>query len=533
MNNPFPTTVLIRSSLLLIVLLVAGFLFPFFTHVQYADIMSGLFSKDADTALDPLNKSLIFSALCSFIIVSLALLLSIGLRSISIDSSRATWLGVLLIPIITGNLSSAFVWKITLLDHPIFFRSYMLKFIMVGITLFWQYGTFFIYLFWLNSQFIPKDRLQYAVSGKLSFYETIRDMVLPVQRNLYALVYTVSFISFFYEETRIGLIFRSSRGTHTELISQWLNRLYRTDSSLSPDLAFTSVATASMMIFVAGLVGLLVMLGIKTMIFNKIVKGNRSFSFLRKTRYMSGWLLWALLCFVLFPLVYAVVKYAAAAQFSFGIFGISIGITFAAAVLATLFSIIFAMFCRIAWKNMLSEFNFRSMLFIIAVLMLLFIPPIVILISGFKWMQFIDYQSTFSVYIVWIISHVLLSFPLIAAFAIATHFRVSNRVLDFMAGHKVSGWRRWKDCFWGPLRVDYILILVLSFSTIWNETTVNSILSDTIPSFVTELNKTISGRGTDYGRAMDFLYIAILLSMASIFLWNIVLGKIQKEKSIK
>ena len=466
--------------------------------------------------------------------MSVALLLSISLRNVSVFSNRSKALSVLLIPIILGNVSSAFIWKLLLVDNQFFFLSSSIKFVILGFIQFWQYGTLFTYLFWLNQQTIPNDTWNYSNVSKLNLFEKVRDIILPKQRNLSLLLYVVGFIFCFYEDAKMQFIYRASRGTDTELVNQWLNRNYQSDTLINPVFAFQQIAQIGVIVMIIALVILVSTLFLKSFTYSLVMRSKTLPKLsLKPQRRLLFIILWGLFAFVLLPLLIALLKQALNLNFHLSLLLFPMLLTLIASLVSTTVAIGFGILSRMAWLKMLSDFNFRSMAFLIVLFIMLLIPPLVILISGFKWMQFVGYDSSNYIYLAWITGHTILSFPLLAGFAIATHFRVNNNHIDYLDSHTINLWEKVLDIFIMPFRADYLLVLILAFSTIWNESIVNNVLSDSIPSFVTELNKTISGKATDYSNGMQYLLVSLVLAILSVGIWNYIIAKNQQNAETK
>ncbi len=129
------------------------------------------------------------------------------------------------------------------------------------------------------------------------------------------------------------------------------------------------------------------------------------------------------------------------------------------------------------------------------------------------------------------LGHTLLSFPVLASFSITTHFRVQNSFIQYLDAHQASFIEKLRDLFFTPFQADYLLTFLLAFAMIWNEGSINNILSDVIPSFVSELNKTITGKAVDYANGMDYFLISLTLAVSSAALWNFILLKHQNNQA--
>jgi hypothetical protein len=59
------------------------------------------------------------------------------------------------------------------------------------------------------------------------------------------------------------------------------------------------------------------------------------------------------------------------------------------------------------------------------------------------------------------------------------------------------------------------------------------VLSDRIPSFAANLQMLFIGRAADYSKATSFVLVAVVLSLACIFIWQYIVGKTAKLNEAK
>jgi len=186
---------------------------PFIANIAIdKDSWQALWDKQ-DGLYNPLLKSLLLAFVQTITLLTFSLVFAILLFRIKLRSSASKYLCLLLIPVVLGNVSVAFLFKLFLLNNPWAFTSPFNKFFTLTCIQFWQYGSLFIYLFWLNQQAIPQSIWDYASAIKINDYEKIRDTLLPKQRNLVLLLFMVAFIFCYYETSKIEFIFKASRGT--------------------------------------------------------------------------------------------------------------------------------------------------------------------------------------------------------------------------------------------------------------------------------------------------------------------------------
>ncbi len=393
----------------------------------------------------------------------------------------------------------------------------------------------FTYLFWIAIKSIPKRINEYGEINKLNFFEKIRDVYLPSIKNLSILLFIIGFIFCFYENAKIQFIFKASRGTNTELINQWLNRTYQSNTLLSPNIAFEKIASVGIIVLIISIVVLFSFLLIKNFIYNRIITNKITWTYKFSSTnsvFFSTAILLLIFTFTVVPIFLVWIKQDINFDKNISYLLNPLLLTGIAAFVASFFAIFFAIISRMYWHNSLQNFNKKSMIFLLFLFLLIVVPPICTLILGFKWMNIFGYDSDLKNYLVWIVGHSVLCLPLLAGFSITTHFKLNNSHLFYLNSQKANLFETVKDLFVIPFKADYLLTLIIAFSLIWNEAIINKILSDIIPSYITELNKTIFGRSADYAKGMSFLLVSIVIAIACVLLWNYLLKKAEKSNKV-
>ena len=72
-----------------------------------------------------------------------------------------------------------------------------------------------------------------------------------------------------------------------------------------------------------------------------------------------------------------------------------------------------------------------------------------------------------------------------------------------------------------PFKIELLLALVISISVIWNESYLNRVYSDFVPSFSSHIGKYIEGRSYNYSVSNSYLLISLILSILGITLVGI------------
>lgn len=207
-------------------------------------------------------------------------------------------------------------------------------------------------------------------------------------------------------------------------------------------------------------------------------------------------------------------------------------LSFIAALAACILAIVLSVSLRLAKPNRMDSFNTKSLTMLAVLYGVLLVPPIVQLISGFKWLEVINVDRQLGIIFFWIIGHCMLSLPLLASFLFVTHFRVGNYELDYLRVFRVSELQKIKWSFLMRFRGEYLLAFLLSITIIWNEGIINRVFADYIPSFVSVLMRSVGSRRADYADAMTFLLISIILAFICLLVWIRSVEKTQKQYSL-
>lgn len=483
------------------------------------------------------SRTIIFSVITSIVLTFIGFWGAVFLKNVPFFSGMGKNLGILIFPVMLGNLSIAFICKLLIGDSALFSFfvtegiSYKLLFLLL--LQIWQYGLLFIYMFWLNFQSIPARWFDYMVANKFTFYQSVKDVYLPNSRNMILLLTCVGFVFTLFEESKVQYLFKVSPGTNSELITNWLTRNYQSyllvNSQFAENIIFNSaVIIIFLSIVVIGLIYLL--LNFISKIINNF-EVYPSFSLKIKSaviRHLST--IWAslLVAIVIIPMLFTFSKISFQLNSSLIQLGFPLIMTFIATFTAVLVAVIFGISARIGWQKVLNSFSNKSLLFFLVMFFLMLMPPIIVLLSGFKWMALIGYRSNLSIYMIWILGHTLITLPILGSFVLSNHFRVSNNELDYLKVFKLKSRELILQSFLKRFRAEYILLFIIGYSFIWNEAILNNLFSDYIPSFTSSLKMLITGRAADYSSAFGFLLVSIFLAITAVLIWRYIIEKAHK-----
>lgn len=457
------------------------------------------------------------------------------IQEIPLFSRFGKSLSILLLPIVLGNTSIAFIAKLNL-SNTILLTSIIEKgstayFWMLILIQCWQYGFLFLYLFWLNFNSISNDTNTYFTALQLPKIKRLKDVLVPRSKNLIILLFLIGFVFGFHEDIKNQFIFKASQGTNSELINHWLNRNYQSNLLLNQDIAINHAYGSSIIItlftlIIIGLALLFLYNGVKH--FTKLSIGNKTNNRRENKSLLKTIVAVSLIFIVIAPLIktYISSNISFDTQISFLIKPLFL--TLVAALLAATFAILFGIFARLSWQKILAGFNNKSIFVFISIYIISILPSIVLSLCGFKWMSIIGYNSEIIIYLFWTVGHIILCFPLLGCFILFTHFSVKKPELEYIQAYNIPKRNTIATSFFKRFKLEYILTLLLAFSFIWNEANLNHILSDYIPSFSSNIQMLINSRGMNYSKAIVFLSISILIAGATISIWYKIISKAEK-----
>lgn len=516
-------------------ILVTLFLFPVITDLR-ASFIYELLWNNTDLFRSTFFTGVLFSLVVTFFSILLGFVVALYLRPVTVLSNSGRWVNVLFIPFFLGNVSVAFIFKIVLFNSNAMqfaFDNPAKLFLLLGLMQIWQFSSLFTYLFWLSFQSIKTSVIDYATHARFSRWEFLRDIVVPHVKSLAVLLFLMAFLFSFYEDAKLNLIFRASQGTGSELISQWLYRNFRSDMLINFDFAASKVFSTSLLVIIPLVLLIIVVFAVfsgKTIDIISNSRYNLSKANFNKSVINKPYLLIAsIVVIILLPIagLYISLGKVFLSKAFISLIQPLLLTTFAA-LSASLFAIFFAISARVAWPEKMYTFNNFSIFFIGILFLLLIVPPISLMISGFFWIRFFDITNISSITIFWVLGHCFLSLPILGSFALINHFRVSAIELTFQKVHKARFIDVIRYSFAKRFRVEYLLTFIFAFSLIWNEAVLNRVFSDNIPSFVSVIIETISSRNADYGKGLAFFSISLFLATLCIMLWIIIIRRAKK-----
>jgi ABC-type sugar transport system permease subunit len=514
-----------------VILVTVAFLLPLFVVGLGGSSLSNLFSDTSNGFRPSLQRTITFALLSALLNVVGGFCLALLIARFSPSSKLGRQLAFFILPVTLGNVTVVFVFKMLLFNTNLFDAIVQggnaTQSILLLVIQFWQFGFLFAYLFWLNIQTTPNRITDYSTATGLSKFEKIRDIILPQVKNLFILLLFIGFIFSFYEDVKSQFIFRASQGTGTELINHWLYRTYQSNLLINADYANKSIFKTGLIVFgisllLFAIVGIVILVAFRVFSRVKAVFQRKSFTSQNRSAVVIAV---AGITVIIAPLLIVLVK--SQYHFSETIYSVVFPfvLTVIAAFAATIFAIAFGISSRLAFSKLLSGFNSKSLLYFGVIFLLQIIPPLCIVLCGFKWLSWIGYSSDLLIYLVWIAGHCILALPILGSFILATHFAVGRNELNYLTAYKIPGISIFQFSFLKRFKAEYVFTLLFAFTFIWNDAGLNMVLSDKIPSFAANLQMLFIGRAADYSKATGFVLVALSISLSCIFIWQYIIGK--------
>lgn len=523
-------------------------------------LLSALASKDSYTRFigflsnnerggAAFGRTLIFASVVSSLEVLLGFGGALVLRSVQVFTTTGRTLSLLLAPALFGNLSIAFLFKIQLMNADWFeravasrsFASVWGSFLVIEV---WQYGSLFLYLFWLRLQRLPTNALDFTRVTRLNRAEVVRDVLWPHCRNLAGLLLLVGFLFACQEFAKTELIFKPSLGTDTELANHWLEREYYRDlNTYDANFARNSTFKNSAGFLVATLI---LAASVILLMLSAISRAVRWIPILSipsrreegakdrtETSAVSRILAWFITLLVLLPLVGAIRYLRPGIVSDLNEISQALLLAIAGAFIASLIAISFSVAARLAGLRLLQKFDGKSLRVFIALFVLQAVPAICIGLCGYEWISLLSRYSTPQQLSIWIVGQSILALPMLGGFLLWIHFQITTKELEFQQASQLSLRETTKWTFLKRFKLEYILVFIFAFSFIWNEDTLNRIMSDAIPSIVHRLGARITGRGTSYSEAATLVIFSVTLSLIMVLAWNTLLSRALRREDAR
>lgn len=525
-----------NSAVIILLIILIVYLVPVWTKSNDSFLSS--FSNTNNGFKVVFTRSLFFALASSLISVIAGLWIAFVIIKTDLYRFSGKVLSILIIPFLLGSTSVAFVFKMVLLNTDLMRWAYEKPFnlfIILTIIQFWQFGTLFTYLFWLSLKSIGANLNQYASATLMTKWEYFKDICVPNFKGLLFLLALISFIFSFYEDVKISLIFRVSEGLNAELISHWIFRNYQSNLLIGYNYALQKIIQVSQDTLF-GLGAIFLFFGILRQLIPGVFRKMRGNFNLKSSLWISNTKKFSyssvlLTISIIIPL--AIVFFVNKISFEkIDFLILPLVLSFLGALLATILAIVFSFFTRLMDFDKMGGINLLSVSYLGWLYIIMLIPPLLIMLGGFEWMNLLNIHGYYGSILFWLVGHTILSLPILGSFLMITNFKITSNELNYCKIYNIPRNNIFNINFFKKFKADYLLTFLFAFSIILNEGLLNKVFSDKIPSFVSVLNDSISSKNADYSLSMLFFLLSLIIAFVCIGIWIWSMKKHQDEKNI-
>jgi ABC-type spermidine/putrescine transport system permease subunit II len=478
----------------------------------------------------PLLRSLVLAGCASILSVILGFVLAVMLRNVEVSWNTGIALSLLLLPVLCGDLVVGFGFKALSMTGPWFNAAFSSRrpwavLAVVCAMHTWQYGLLCAYVCWLRIARLDRSSLDFARTAGLSSLEVVRDIVAPRCRSLAVLLLLICFFIGTRETAKSWLVFKVSPGTHTSLIGHALWDQYQQQLPVSPQFAQISslrtCAFVSASVIVASLALLLackLAASLFVVVLRLVPSRPRPLHRLGAAIHVrwQGWV-WIVSCIALGPLLAPLVFVRPSTSIDWAAFAAALGFAGAGACFSVMVALFFGFTLRLSAYKATATLG-RELLCILMLLTgLLAIPSLAFVLCGYG-----VYAICAHSYVVllgtWFAGQALLALPLLGSLALWLHTEVASGELEFQDGARLSLQEIARHSFLSRMRLEYSFALLFAWSLVWNESTLNRVVSDSLPTFIDLMSRTLSAR-PDFGRATTMCVATAIVAAAATALW--------------
>lgn len=480
--------ILILFPIILLLILQLLYVIPLFGAFD----LNSIKSINSDFFLN-LFWSILNAIVSVFFIIVFSFYFAIALANAINLNKRISFL---LIPSLLGNVAIGyFLSRLQLFEHFSENRSILSIYLPLFLTNFYQYGSLTIFLFYLRIKDIPNELIQFASSNGYSLKEKIKEIYLPQIQKIGTLLFIMLFILIFNEFSKVIILFRSSPATNTELISHLIDRLFRIDLMNRTELAINNLLNQGILITIIFILFCIILFAKRSYKIGQLIiyKSFILFFFLTKlirpTTVIVLLNLFILSIFLPISLILADIRIPE--------LSILVNVFLKSVPLFTIVSLFIASYFIICSINLKLLFplqlsveskNYNKYIWNLFIYRV--IPAVAIGYLGFHFIKTLSINK----YLFWIIGQTILSAPIILTFLIYTHIEMRKETIFFINRHRFSYIEILKLLFHKSYKLSYFLVVLFTFSFIWNDDILSYAIRMHIPTPVIDLMNNSIGK---------------------------------------
>ncbi len=490
-------------------------------------------SLDDSVVTGPLARSLAVASGASVLCVAIGLVLAVVLREVPLGSRSGSALALLMLPVLVGDLVTGFAFKSVATEGDWFVALFgdrppwAVLGTMVAMQI-WQYGLLCTYLFWLRIVSIEQSLADFAEVSGLSRIEFVRDILWPRCSELAIVLLLMSFFAAAHETAKSWLVFKVSPGTGTSLVSHALWEQYQHRVPVNARFAQHASLQDCGVAAIAILLGAVVLAGtvyaIATAVVHVMTRATATHAARRPdrpastpARRRSTWLVAAVVAATIGPIVAPAFVFPLSTSIEWVSTIKAAGMAGAGAAFAVFVAALFAFLLRLTSPAGFARFTWPATAVLFVIMALRSVPPLAFILSGYDLFAHVSNSQAMLVGS-WFVGQALLALPLLGAFGVWLHTQVTQRELEFQEGAGLSLRELAQASFLRRFRLDYAFLFLFAWSVVWNESTLNRVVSDSVPTFIDLLSRNLSAR-PDFSRAATLCLLSVCIGLATVTLW--------------
>lgn len=458
--------------------------------------------------------------------------LSTRLNAVMPHSVLGRLLPILMLPALAGTTATSFLAKMIFVANPELLRVVADRPQWATMTVYiaalvWQYLPLCTYMFWLRHLSVAPRLRTFARSSSLTAAEAARDILWPSARNL-AIVLALLISLSAAQDHAIGYhLLRASVGSGTALTSHALLELYQLLQAPAPGTATDVVLANSLLLAPLFLLtsGIAVVLTLASQRLILSVAPNIA----RRTNWAGRHRLlpigWLAIVIVLAPIVLSFTFVPPQMHRDMTPVIGAAGLT----LLGSLGTVALALFLGIALRLLLPRsletLNGRTLWIAIALVALKSVPALAIALTLYSLMWRALSFGTPTMFTIWFTAHAFLHMPFLALFVLWIHHRLTAREIEFQTLAGATAVELLWHSFIASFKRDYILVAIFAWSFVWNESIINRLMSDRMPSLAASLSPLIGTR-PDYHTGMLVVLLSLLVVTGALPLWSYITSRL-------
>ncbi|MEM9409644.1 MAG: hypothetical protein AAGA30_00935 [Planctomycetota bacterium] len=474
-------------------------------------------------------RTIAFATLVSITTVTVAFTVACSMFEVKTSFLRVCY-ALQMLPFLVGEATTTFIFKQILGSS-----SYLGQrlggeaetiLVIAGVLRVWQFGSFCAVIYWLRIRNIPKKLDDYSSAVSMRVSEKVSKVYLPACAPLLVITFLFCFSFSTLEHFRLTYLFRASLGTNTELLDQLFVRTYHSLAVVDPIYAKKVIYQQARTALLIGVPVFAAICFCIVSLINRIASATRSslisraFCCINSSVFRKA-LVYVAIISTFLPFVVLFITFQFPQDIRVTQFVTSLFLSALAAFLVTAIATLLSVAFRLAFLKRSAKMTFVLIALFTFWFSATLVPRIALYLVGSQFLSNIQF-SVFSTELMWVVGHVVLLTPLLLAFIVGINTIVDSSELSYLDCYKSTAREIYIYSFFKRLKLEYWLTFLVASSLIWNESTWNRIMSDSVPAFVSVLEMSMSGKKSDLSSAWFYAVIGCLVGVFTNVAWIVV-----------